>query len=353
MTEFSVAVHILDNEMVEQPINYAHCMARKADKTQCTNCKKIDDYCKVHYNKINIVRIDTPFLNKSKRTYTKKTRIINKTINDNNINNTYISNRNVYSIIMIQSLFRGWLVRKANSLRGPGLYNRSLCNNTEDVYLFEDITEIHPDDIFTMKDNDGFVYGFHIESIYKYIDINRDKPYITNPYNKTVIPSETIMTIKKLYNYCKIIGIHNTIHNILPSEPKFVLRNKVISVFQKMDELNNYTDIEWFMNLTNMELIKLIYGIKDLFDYRMELTNAKKKQIVKSGIVFMKDNNYYKHMTFDKLREEIIDEFDKMVSEGDTRDERYLGSLLILSGLVERDNNCAMAYPWLIQGSFN
>ena len=122
---------------------------------------------------------------------------------------------------------------------------------------------------------------------------------------------------------------------------------------QKMDELNNYTDIDWFMNLTNLELIKLIYGIKDLFDYRLELTNTKKRQIIKSGVVFYKDNNYYKYQPFDKLREEIIDEFDKLVSEGETKDERYLGSLIILSGLVERDNNCATAYPWLLQGSFN
>jgi hypothetical protein len=161
------------------------------------------------------------------------------------------------------------------------------------------------------------------------------------------------MTIEKLYKYCKIIGIRNKIQNVLPVDPKFLLRNKVIRVFQKMDELNNYTDIEWFMNLTNIELIKLIYGIKDLFDYRLELTNTKKKQIIKSGIVFYKDNNYYKYQPFDKLREEIIDEFDKLVSEGETKDERYLGSLIILSGLVERDNNCATAYPWLLQGSFN
>jgi hypothetical protein len=344
MTEFTDSVHILDNNTDDPTINYMCCMARKADKTQCTHTKKIGEYCGMHYNKSNIIRIDEPIMNKPKRVYIKKTRIINKTIK---------SNRNVNSVITIQSWFRGCLVRMANRLRGPGFYNPSLCNNTEDIYLFEDINKIHPDDIFTMKDKDGFIYGFHIESIYKYVDINRDKENITNPYNKTVIPYETIMTIEKLYRYCKIIGFHNKIQNILPIDPKFLLRNKVIRVFQKMDELNNYTDIEWFMNLTNMELIKLIYGIKDLFDYRLELTNTKKRQIIKSGVVFYKDNNYYKYQPFDKLREEIIDEFDKLVSEGETKDERYLGSLIILSGLVERDNNCATAYPWLLQGSFN
>jgi hypothetical protein len=120
-----------------------------------------------------------------------------------------------------------------------------------------------------------------------------------------------------------------------------------------MDELNNYTDINWFMNLTNLELIRLVYLIKDLFDYRMELSVLKKSKIVRMGTVFYKDSHHYKHVSFSHLRNEIIDELNRLVSEGETRDDRYLGSLIILSGLVELDENCATAYPWLVQGTFN
>jgi hypothetical protein len=162
-----------------------------------------------------------------------------------------------------------------------------------------------------------------------------------------------VQDIKKLYRLCRIKGVRNTIENILPNDAKFVFRNKVITVFQKMDELNNYTDIDWFMNLTNIELIRLVYLIKDLFDYRMELSTIKKSKIIKAGCVFYRDNNYYKHLSFSNLRNEIIDELNRLVSEGETRDDCYLGSLIILSGLVELDQNCADAYPWLVQGTFN
>lgn len=361
MTEIAEVVHILDNDTnpilpSEIIINQHHCMARKADKTQCSNKKKIGDYCGMHHDKSNILRIDQPIPDKKKRIYNKKPKIVltgNTQINNRLDETLDVAKRHLKGIISIQSAFRGWLIRKANSLRGPGFYNRSLCNNTEDIYLFEDITSIHSNDLMTIKDNDGFIYGFHIESIYKYIDSNKDKSELTNPYNKNIIPKQTISNIRNLYRYCQIIGIKNKIQNNLPTDPRFILRNKVVGVFQKMDELNNYTDIEWFMNLTNLELIKLVYLIKDLFDYRMELTNLKKKKILKSGLVFIKDKSHYKHLTFEKLRLEIIDEFDRLVSEGETRDDRYLGSLIILSGFVELAPNCAIAYPWLIQGTFN
>jgi hypothetical protein len=356
MSEISEGVHILDNNEVEPyveniVINYAHCMARKADKTQCTHRKKNGDYCGLHTNKPNIIRIDEQLPDKKKRNYQKKNKT-DLTSNDNPIS-LELFKRNVKYIVKIQSIFRGWLVRSANKLRGPGYMNRSLCNNTEDIYLFENLKEIHPDDFITIQDNDGFIYGFHIESIYKYIQLNKEKERINNPYNKNIFDNKIIYGIEKLYKLCKILGIRNTINNILPCDPKFILRNKVISVFQKMDELNNYTDIEWFMTLTNLELVRLTFLVRDLFDYRMDLTSIKKKKIVKSGIVFMRDSHFYKHLSFDKLRLEIIDEFDKLVSEGESRDDKYLGSLIILSGLVELVPNCAIAYPWLMQGTFH
>jgi hypothetical protein len=340
-------VHIVDDNM-PTIFNINSCMARKSDGTQCGHKKKMGDYCGVHLKKIHVLRIDEPIIKKIKKERkTNRKRIVDCSTQLKNTQGSSAATR-------IQSAFRGWIVRKSNQLRGPGFANVSLCNNAEDIYLLESLSEIHPDDIFTMKDKDGFIYGFHIESIYKYVvESNRVKGQITNPYNKSVITNDTVQDIKKLYRLCRIKGVRNTIENILPNDAKFVFRNKVITVFQKMDELNNYTDIDWFMNLTNIELIRLVYLIKDLFDYRMELSTIKKSKIIKAGCVFYRDNNYYKHLSFSNLRNEIIDELNRLVSEGETRDDCYLGSLIILSGLVELDQNCADAYPWLVQGTFN
>jgi hypothetical protein len=346
MTDVIDLVHIVDNNM---PLpNALCCLARKSNGMQCGLKKKIGDYCGIHFKKINVLRIDEPLKPKIKKDRKiKRARAAEASPTDQKTNGSLAAT-------VIQSAFRGWIVRKSNQLRGPGFTNISLCNNAEDIYLLENLSEIHPDDLFTMKDIDGFIYGFHIESIHKYVvESGRAKRQITNPYNKSIISNNTVEDIQKLYRLCRIKGVRNAIENILPKDPKFVFRNKVITVFQKMDELNNYTDIDWFMNLSNRELLRLIFLIKDLFDYRMELSSIKKNKIIRAGCVFYKDAHYYKHLSFSYLRNEIIDELNRLVSEGETRDDCYLGSLIILSGLVELDQNCADAYPWLVQGTFN
>ena len=69
----SQAVIIIDHNVdLHNEINHLHCMARKSDHKQCTNNKKIGDFCKMHSEKQNIIRIDEVFVIKSKRPYTKK-----------------------------------------------------------------------------------------------------------------------------------------------------------------------------------------------------------------------------------------------------------------------------------------
>lgn len=350
-------VHIIqvDNPITE--INYQLCMARKANKSQCSHRKKFGDYCGVHYNKPDIQRIDLPIPEKKKgrKNQVNKDTIIN-TIKDNDKSFKYsveLGARNIDKIILIQRVYRGWIVRHFNKLRGPALFNRSLCNNADDIYLFEPIKNIHINDFFSLNDKDGFIYGFHIESIYNYIESNRDKDQITNPYNKNPIGPQVLADIENLYRHCKTLGFHDKITNELPTDEKFVIRNKVLTVFQQMDKLNNYTDIEWFMGLTHIQLLKLLANIKDLFEYRLQLSGSKKYKIVKNGQIFIKANSIYKHMQFQLLRHTIIDEFSRLINEGETRDDQYLGSLIILTGLVELVPSCAQAYPWLVQGSFD
>jgi len=361
MTEIIQSVHIIqepislndNNDVIE--INYNLCMARKANGLQCSHRKKTGDYCGIHLIKTNLKRIDEPIIKKKKNSR----KILNEPIINNKSNDKLIFKnaielgaRNIDKVVRIQTVFKGWFMRYLNKMRGPGLFNRRICNNQEDIYLFEPINNIHLNDFFSFLDEDGFIYGFHLESIYKYIENARDKNSINNPYNKNIIPKNIITNIVKLYKTCSRLGFHDKIKNELPNDEKFKIRSKVMNVFQKMDELNNYTDIEWFLGLTHVQLYKLISNIKDLFDYRMELNSVKKYKILKNGHIFIKNNGFYKHLTFNAIRNEIIDEFDRLVSEGETRDDKYLGSLIILSALVEMVPTCALAYPWLIQGTF-
>ena len=65
----------------------------------------------------------------------------------------------------IQSNIRGKFVRTLNVLKGPAYKNRECVNDT-DFLMFEKIKTIPNNQFFSYKDNDGFVYGFNICSIY-------------------------------------------------------------------------------------------------------------------------------------------------------------------------------------------
>ena len=123
-------------------------------------------------------------------------------------------------------------------------------------------------------------------------------------------------------------------------------------VFQKMDELNNYTNTEWFKQLNRTRLIKFIYGVRELFEYRMDLPFTRRLQVVSTGRVFALPVSRYTAMNDNELRLCILNECEKLVSEGHTRDDRYLGSLVILTALTELVPTCAEAYPWLLQATF-
>lgn len=331
-------------------INTHHCMARKANHSQCSHMKKFGEYCGKHYN-TNCIRIDQPIQIKlKKKNISMHPDIVNKLPVYTTIDSKY--SRNILKIIKIQSFVRGVIIRYFNKLRGPAIFKRHLCNNDCDIYIMDDIRTIHLLDFYSVSETDNFIYGFHIETIYKYINLNSDKKEITNPYTNKPFSSNSIDNINRIYNYYNKIGFRQPIVNIIPQDKAFQIKNKVLTIFQKMDQLNNYTDIEWFLCLDYNNLIKLIFLVKDLFEYRFDLSQQKKYDIVSIGYVFPKEVKYYKNLPIEQLKTEILDEFDKLVSQGRSRDDKYIGSLIILSGIVDLVPKCASSYPWLIQGTF-
>lgn len=326
----------------EPMISIGNCMARTPKNTQCAFKKKFGDFCGKH-NKDNISRIDEPVPVPVKLKRKKKTVVVKDIEHRLSLH---------YSAIKIQSLFKAWLLRRYNKMRGLALFNRRLCVNDTDVYLLDDITTIYPTDFFSMLDADGFVYGFHIETIYKHIDMNKDKPIINNPYNQNPLTTLIVHNVRTLHSYCLKRGFINKIENDIPNEELYAVRNKTVSIFQKMDQLNNYTNIDWFMELSHHNLFRLLYNVKDLYEYRMNLDSIRKMELMPEGRIFNKPRFIYKQMSFERLQHEILDEFNILVSFSENRDDRYLGCLIILTGLVDISPNCALEYPWIVQGNF-
>ena len=71
----------------------------------------------------------------------------------------------IRNAIKIQSVFRGFLVRESERLKGPAVNNRTICNNECDFNTMETVTEIPRELFFSYRDKSGFIYGFNLTSL--------------------------------------------------------------------------------------------------------------------------------------------------------------------------------------------
>ena len=131
------------------------------------------------------------------------------------------------------------------------------------------------------------------------------------------------------------------------------LNLSVVSIFQKIDELNTAaggTDINWFLDLPITHLKIFYKELEDIWNYRAELTLETKNRIVPGCDIFKHTvAQIYQIFDINKIRYLILGEIDKLVSNGITEADKNLGALWILTALVIVSPSCADSLPWLVQ----
>ncbi len=339
-------------------LDKCHARLVKNPLLQCNNNKKNGNLCGTHSKSSNLLLI-TDNLNTSINNITPTTNSLQVNI-DNNINdltNNFANNfnlnsefylRNLNSIVKIQSILRSYLIRKKIKLHGIAALNRKLLNNDADFLTFENIFDLPISDLFTFKDSSGKYWGFHIATFKELI---KTEP-ITNPYNTLLIDSNIIDNFKKLLYISekknKIEILQDNITN-----PDIKLQQKCIAVFQKMDNLKQYTQCEWFLNL-NLTYLKQLYKyMEDMWNYRIGLSHQQRFRYVSNGKLFTENmNNIYRINDRYKLSHLLLDEFDRLISEGHTEADKATGSLWILTGLTLVSSDARNALPWLYNAAY-
>ena len=206
----------------------------------------------------------------------------------------------IKQIILIQKVFRGYKLRKYDIHRGPGYFNLSLCKNDEDFFNMESLDTIPKQYLFTYKDILNNVWGFDIRSLKQLID----KEVLIHIIEE--IPFSVKSKVNKLLKYLDKNN-YEIVYEQQKLTPEQEFKNKVLSVFQKIDNLNvtaGGTDIKWFTNLTIYQLKNFYKHLEDIWNYRAELTKEKQLKIVpnddvlKYPILFInKINNFSKLQT--------------------------------------------------------
>ena len=294
----------------------------------------------------------------------------------------------ISNVILIQKIYRGFLVRNMIKLRGPALNNRKLCVNETDFCSMENIDEIDNDYFYSFTDSKNIVYGFNITSL---IELFKRKSN-TNPYTREEFSNNIINNIVNLYNLSFIIcnnfsKINIRYRLISNTQPRYRIRNRVSNryspiprlihseedltrylrianirdntieyrineLFIEIDVLGNYTDKQWFSNLEISSYIKLYRKLYEIWYYRSELTRETQNNICPFYGPF--DGIFSRPVLHSDLSRPQIQEaclivFENMIYSGINNDFRKIGTLHCLSALTLVSDDAKNALPWLYE----
>ena len=257
-------------------------------------------------------------------------------------------------ILKIQKIFRGILQRKYNKSHGPAWLNRNLCTNTSDFLTCDDIKDISIEQFFSYKDDDGFIYGFDLLSLYNLI--NKGNGVIKNPYNRRPITNTIIEEFKTLFRLSNILKIPIYIdikfmEGTISNEKTVELR--ALELFQIIDGLGNYSHPQWFLSLNRNNLIKFLRELIDIWSYRAQLSIEVKKLICPPlGDPFYRMGSIQHLQTCDninEIRKNILSILEKMVNSAIDKDNKSLGAYYVLAALTLVNTDASNALPWLYQ----
>jgi len=258
-----------------------------------------------------------------------------------------------YFSTKIQGLFRGYLVRYLNYLKGPALKNRN-CVNETDFLMFEDLNSIDYDHFFSFKDNDNFTYGFNITSLINLIKENGNSfEKFINPYNRNIINKKIKKNIQKIIKISKKIlnrNINLTIENNNKDLPfKKQVELICVDLFSDIDSYGHTTDPMWFYNLQKNELLKFINELMDVWNYRLNLSQDLKIKICPpygKPFLNLRINNLFQK-NINEIKKGILKTIGNIISTGMDNNSKSLGAYYVLGCLTLVSPEASISLPWL------
>lgn len=274
-----------------------------------------------------------------------------------------------YFIVKIQRIVRQFISSKYRKICGPGYLHTKDCVNDVDFYTFDRLADINPTELFTYRDTDDKIYGFHIASIYHLIISSY--PTILNPYNRKVIPASIINNLYEKLIYGSLLGFRVSIKlddanndentsAVVVAPSSGISRERqeelfVVDLFQHINTLGNYSDSEWFNTLQRDELIRFIRNLHDIWYYRANLSQEMKEKICPPfGNPFVIQHahvnmNVITLLSESEVRTLCVSVIDKMTRRGLTREDQCLGAFYVLATLTIVNQNARNALPWLYE----
>ena len=257
-----------------------------------------------------------------------------------------------YFLIKIQSLIRKIITLNFFKIKENYSWKKNLSYiNETDLYNLEPIKDIDFYNFFGFTDENNNSFGFSLYDLDKIIINTRRNNNILNPYNKSTINQKIINDFKKIYKISEKLSFIKTNKKNIKKEI-INIKYKIIDLFQHFDDLGNYTNANWFLNLNKQTLSKFYKELMDIWNYRANLSPQIKKEICPPHGSPFRYNPYsdaFRLSTLTTVQEILYNTMCNITKYSINEDRKILGTFYVLSALTLVSNDAANAMPWLYQ----
>ena len=148
---------------------------------------------------------------------------------------------------------------------------------------------------------------------------------IENLSNKIVNDIREIIKLSKILK----IEINPYVDNYIKLTPMQRNKQRIISVFQEIDALGNYSDHTWFSSLNLHKLFIFIRELADIWNYRAQIPSDTKLNICPPlGDPFRNtDMLIIRQMSYDSLQRFSLSCIENLVKMGVNNEYKSLGKL--------------------------
>jgi hypothetical protein len=250
--------------------------------------------------------------------------------------------------IKIQKMVRGWFARELFRIKGP--YNPKACVNDADFYTMDPLDEIPYMEFIQYTDSTGVQYGFHLRSLCQLL-LKMKK--FDNPYTREDMKpllSDRFIRITKLTS---ILFPHNSIflkdesiEDCVKTNTQInTLERRTAELFIKIDELGNYSNIEWFNRLSTNQVGSFVGYFYYLW---IRLPRNLREKIYPRGNPFeFAENMNMRDQDLNDNREIAIRVGESLICANIDQEYRNLAAMYFLTCLTMVSREARTSMPWL------
>ena len=164
-------------------------------------------------------------------------------------------------------------------------------------------------------------------------------------------------TIDRIYHFIKLSHvlkepiIINLKDETTSMSQKKRIELKALSIFQHMDSFGYITDVNWFLSLNKLKLIRFYNELKDIWNVRANLNITVKMQICPpSGNPFENTTTTILiHQDIKTTQQFILHTLENIIYKGIDTDSQALGVCYVLTAFTLVNHSAAIALPWFYE----